>query len=35
VADESKGMLDRLEQDLLALKHEYDLFFNGSGGPSR
>jgi len=29
VADESKGMLDRLEQDLLALKHEYDLFFNG------
>jgi len=29
VADESKGMLDRLEMDLLALKHEYDLFFNG------
>ena len=29
VADESKGMLDRLEQDLIALKHEYDLFFNG------
>ncbi len=29
VADESKGMLDRLELDLLALKHEYDLFFNG------
>jgi len=29
VADESKGMLDRLEVDLAALKHEYDLFFNG------
>ena len=29
MADESKGMLDRLEQDLLVLKHEYDLFFNG------
>jgi hypothetical protein len=29
VADESKGMLDRLELDLVALKHEYDLFFNG------
>jgi len=29
VADESKEMLDRLELDLVALKHEYDLFFNG------
>jgi len=29
VADESKEMLDRLERDLAALKHEYDLFFNG------
>src|SRR5660397_248349 len=29
VADESKEMLDQLERDLLALKHEYDLFFNG------
>jgi hypothetical protein len=29
VADESKGMLDRLEIDLVALKHEYDLFFSG------
>ena len=29
VADESKEMLDRLELDLAALKHEYDLFFNG------
>jgi len=29
VADESKLMLDRLEQELVALKHEYDLFFNG------
>jgi hypothetical protein len=29
VADESKEMLDRLEMDLIALKHEYDLFFNG------
>jgi hypothetical protein len=29
VADESKEMLDRLEIDLAALKHEYDLFFNG------
>lgn len=29
MADESKGMLDRLEADLAALKHEYDLFFNG------
>jgi hypothetical protein len=29
VADESKEMLDRLEIDLVALKHEYDLFFNG------
>jgi len=29
VADESKEMLDRLEADLVALKHEYDLFFNG------
>lgn len=27
--DDSKGMLARLEQELLALKHEYDLFFNG------
>ena len=29
VADESKEMLDRLELDLVALKHEYDLFLNG------
>lgn len=29
VADESKETLDRLEMDLAALKHEYDLFFNG------
>jgi hypothetical protein len=29
VAEESKEMLDRLELDLAALKHEYDLFFNG------
>ena len=29
MADESKEMLDRLEADLVALKHEYDLFFNG------
>ena len=29
MADEPKEMLDRLEQDLVALKHEYDLFFNG------
>ena len=29
MAEESKGMLDRLERDLAALKHEYDLFFNG------
>jgi len=29
VADESKEMLERLERDLVALKHEYDLFFNG------
>jgi hypothetical protein len=29
VADESKEMLDRLERDLVALKHEYDLFLNG------
>ncbi|HEX2720870.1 MAG TPA: MXAN_5187 C-terminal domain-containing protein [Candidatus Deferrimicrobium sp.] len=29
MADESKEMLDRLELDLVALKHEYDLFFNG------
>jgi len=29
VADESKPMLDRMELDLVALKHEYDLFFNG------
>jgi hypothetical protein len=29
VADDSKEMLDRLERDLVALKHEYDLFFNG------
>jgi hypothetical protein len=29
VADESKEMLDRLERDLGALKHEYDLFLNG------
>lgn len=29
MADESKEMLDRLELDLAALKHEYDLFFNG------
>jgi len=29
VADESKEMLDRMERDLVALKHEYDLFLNG------
>jgi len=29
VADESMEMLARLELDLVALKHEYDLFFNG------
>lgn len=29
MADEPKEMLDRLEIDLVALKHEYDLFFNG------
>jgi hypothetical protein len=29
VADDSKGMLDRMERDLAALKHEYDLFFIG------
>ena len=29
MADDLKGMLDRLELDLVALKHEYDLFFNG------
>ena len=29
MVDESKEMLDRLEADLFALKHEYDLFFNG------
>ena len=29
MADESKEMLDRLELDLFALKHEYDLFLNG------
>ena len=29
MADESKEMLDRLERDLAALKHEYDIFFNG------
>ena len=29
VADESRETLDRLELNLVALKHEYDLFFNG------
>ncbi|MDD5762580.1 MAG: hypothetical protein PHP88_08755 [bacterium] len=29
MAEEPKEMLDRLERDLAALKHEYDLFFNG------
>ena len=29
MADDPKGMLDRMELDLAALKHEYDLFFNG------
>ena len=29
MADELKVMLDQLELDLVALKHEYDLFFNG------
>jgi hypothetical protein len=29
VADDTREMLDRLEIDLVALKHEYDLFFNG------
>jgi len=29
MAEEPKWMLDRLERDLAALKHEYDLFLNG------
>ncbi len=29
MADESKEMLDRMELDLVTLKHEYDLFLNG------
>lgn len=29
MGDDPKAMLDRLEEDLVALKHEYDLFFNG------
>lgn len=29
MTDDPKEMLDRLELDLVALKHEYDLFFNG------
>ena len=29
MADGLKEMLDRMELDLIALKHEYDLFFNG------
>jgi hypothetical protein len=29
VADELKEMLNRMELDLVALKHEYDLFLNG------
>ena len=29
VADGLKEMLDRMELDLVALKHEYDLFFHG------
>ena len=29
MAEDPKEMLDRLERDLAALKHEYDLFFNG------
>ena len=29
VVDEPKVMIDRLEVDLTALKHEYDLFFSG------
>ena len=29
MADDSKETLDRVDRDLLALKHEYDLFFNG------
>ena len=29
MAEEPREMLDRLERDLAALKHEYDLFFNG------
>ncbi|MGE5285524.1 MAG: MXAN_5187 C-terminal domain-containing protein [Actinomycetota bacterium] len=29
MADDPKEMLDRLERDLVALKHEYDLFFSG------
>ena len=29
MAEEPREMLDRLERDLTALKHEYDLFFNG------
>jgi hypothetical protein len=29
MADDSKEMLERMDRDLGALKHEYDLFFNG------
>ncbi len=29
MADDTKAMLDRLEADLVALKHEYGLFFHG------
>ena len=29
MAEEPKEMLDRLDADFVALKHEYDLFFNG------
>ena len=29
MAEEPRGILDRLERDLASLKHEYELFFNG------
>jgi len=37
MAEDPKVMLDRLETDLAALKHEYDLFFNGKrrGEPTK
>jgi len=37
MAEDPKEMLDRLEADLVTLKHEYDLFFNGKrrGEPTK